>query len=51
MLIKYEVLKPIENVIISQIAEAFEQPSRGIQYELPLVINQLIKDKFLREIK
>ena len=27
---KYEVLKPIDNVTISQIAEAFEQPGGGI---------------------
>ena len=48
---KYEVLKPIDNVTISQIAEAFEQPGGGMQYELPSIVNKLIKDKFLKEIK
>lgn len=48
---KYEVLKPIDNVTISQIAEAFEQPGGGMQYELPSIVNKLIKDKFLREIE
>lgn len=32
---KYEVLKPIDNVTISEIAPAFEQVGGGIQYELP----------------
>ena len=31
---KYEVLKPIDNVTISEIAPAFEQVEIGIQYEL-----------------
>lgn len=31
---KYEVLKPIDNVTISEIAPAFEQVGGGIQYEL-----------------
>ena len=48
---KYEVLKPINNVTMSQIAEAFEQPGGGIQYELPSSVAQLVKDGFLREIK
>ena len=47
---KYEVIKPIDNVTISQISEAFEQSGGGIQYELPSIVNKLIKDKFLREI-
>ena len=48
---RYEVIKPIDNVIVSQIAEAFEQVGGGVQYELPSTINKLIKDEFLREIK
>lgn len=48
---KYEVLKQIDNVQMSQIAEAFEQPGGGIQYELPASIKQLIKDEYIREIK
>jgi hypothetical protein len=38
-------------LIISKIAKAFEQSGGGIQYELPLSINQLIKEGFLKEIK
>ncbi|MEY8268749.1 TNT domain-containing protein, partial [Lachnospiraceae bacterium 64-25] len=48
---KYEVLKPIDNVTISRIAEAFEQPGGGMQYELPSIVNKLISDNFLREIR
>ena len=38
---KYEVLKPIDNVTISEIAPAFEQVGGGIQYELPYNIKKL----------
>ena len=48
---QYEVIKPIDNVTMSEIAKAFEQPGGGIQYELPSSIKQLIKDGFLKEIK
>ena len=48
---RYEVLKPIDNAITSQIAKAFEQPGGGIQYELPLNVKALIKGKFLKAIK
>ncbi|MDE7333384.1 MAG: TNT domain-containing protein [Lachnospiraceae bacterium] len=48
---KYEVIKPIDNVTVSQIAEAFQQFGGGMQYELPSIVNKLIKDKFLREVK
>ena len=48
---KYEVLKPIDNVTISRIAEAFEQPGGGMQYELLSIVNKLISDNFLREIR
>jgi len=47
---KYEVLKPIDNVTMSGIAKAFEQPGGGIQYELPFNIKQLIKEEFIKEI-
>lgn len=47
---QYEVIKPIDNVTISKIAEAFEQPGGGIQYELPLAVDQLVKDGYLKEI-
>ena len=48
---KYEVLKPIDNVIVSQIAEAFEQPDGGMQFELPSIVDKLIKNKYLKEVK
>lgn len=48
---KYEVIKPIDNVTTSQIAEVFEQSGGGMQYELPSIVNKLIQDEFLREIK
>lgn len=47
---KYKVVKPIDNVTISEIAAAFEQPGGGIQYELPSNIKQLIKDGYIKEI-
>ena len=47
---KYEVLKPIKNVTISEIAPAFEQEEGGIQYELPNTIDKLIKLQILKEI-
>ena len=48
---KYEVIKPIDNVTTSQIAEAFEQSGGGMQYELPSIVNKLIQDEFLKEVK
>ncbi len=48
---KYEVLKPIDNVTISEIAPAFEQEGGGIQYELPSSIMDLIEKGYLKEIK
>ena len=48
---QYEVLEPIDNVTVSEIAEAFEQPGGGIQYELPASIKQLIKDGYIKEVK
>nr|WP_278247555.1 TNT domain-containing protein [Ruminiclostridium hungatei] len=48
---QYEVIKPIDNVTMSEIAEAFEQLGGAIQYELPSSIKQLIKDEFIKEIK
>ena len=47
---QYEVCKPIDNVTISEIAAAFEQPGGGIQYELPQSVSQLKADGFLKEI-
>lgn len=47
---KYEVLKPIDNVTISEIAPAFEQVGGGIQYELPNNIKELEKLGYIKEI-
>lgn len=48
---KYEVLKQIDNVTISEIAPAFEQVGGGIQYELPNNIKKLKKLGYIKEIK
>ena len=48
---KYEVLKPIDNVTISEIAPAFEQVGGGIQYELPSNIKKLKELDYIKEIK
>ena len=48
---KYEVLKPIDNVTISEIAPAFEQVGGGIQYELPYNIKKLKELGYIKEIK
>ena len=48
---KYEVLKPIDNVTISEIAPAFEQVGGGIQYELPNNIKKFTKLDYIKEIK
>lgn len=45
---KYEVLKPIDNVTISEIAPAFEQVGGGIQYELPNNIKKLKEIIFIK---
>ena len=47
---KYKVIRPIENVTISEIAPAFEQIGGGIQYELPFPVKDLLGD-YLEEIK
>ena len=39
---QYEVLMPLDNVTVSEITAAFEQPGGGIQYELSSTIEQLI---------
>ena len=48
---KYEVLKPINNVTISEIAPAFEQVGGGIQFELPYNIKKLKELGYIKEIK
>ena len=45
---KYEVLKPIENLIISEIAPAFDQVGGGIQYLLPDTVDELLDAGVLR---
>ena len=48
---RYEVIKPIENVTMSEIAPAFEQAGGGIQYELPYNIKKLRELGYIKEIK
>ena len=47
---QYKVLKPINDVVVSQIAKAFEQPGGGIQYELSASIHKLIKEGYLKKV-
>ena len=44
---KYEVIKVIDGVTISEIAPAFNQPGGGIQFELPSCIKDLVKNGYL----
>lgn len=48
---QYEVIKNIDNVSMGEIAQAFNQPGGGIQYELPNSIEYLIKNGYLKELK
>lgn len=43
----YEVLKPIEGVRMGPVRPWFGQPGRGVQYEFPRSIQELIDDRFL----
>ena len=45
------MLKPIDDVTISEIAPAFEQVGGGIQYELPYNIKKLKDLGYIKEIK
>ena len=47
---KYEVIKDIDGVTISEIAPAFNQPGGGIRFELPSCIKDLVKNGYLKEI-
>ena len=46
----YEVLKPIDNVSTGKAAPGFNQPGLGSQQELPLPIQDLVEQGFLRLI-
>ena len=47
---KYQVLKKIDNVTVSEIAPAFGQVGGGIQYELPYNIKKLKNLGYIKEI-
>ncbi len=47
---KYEVIRDIDGITLSEIAPAFDQPGGGIQYELPDSVKNLVKNGFLKEI-
>lgn len=47
---KYQVLKKIDNVTVSEIAPAFGQVGGGIQYELPYNIKNLKNLGYIKEI-
>ena len=48
---QYEVLKPIGNVKMGEIAPAFNQTGGGVQYELPNSVEFYKKNGYLKEIK
>lgn len=47
---KYRVIKEIPNVKSGEAIPWFGQPGKGIQYELPETIEDLLKDKFIELI-
>ncbi|WP_425329913.1 TNT domain-containing protein [Thalassospira tepidiphila] len=49
-LIKYEVLKPIEGVKPGTAAPWFDQPGGCTQHKLPMKIEELIEQGYIRKI-
>ena len=47
---KYEVLKEIPSVKAGKAIPWFGQPGKGVQYELPLPVEELVSDGYLGEI-
>jgi hypothetical protein len=47
---RYKVIKEIPNVKQGQAAPWFNQPGMGTQYELPLSIDKLLKERFIVKI-
>ena len=47
----YQVLRPIGNVEIGEIAPAFNPPGGGIQYHLSASIKQLLEEGYIKEDK
>jgi len=48
---QYEVLKPIPEVNSGSAAPWFGKPGMGTQYQLPMSIDELVKEGFIRSIK
>jgi filamentous hemagglutinin len=48
---QYEVLKPIPEVNSGSAAPWFGKPGMGTQYQLPMSIDELVKEGFIRPIK
>ncbi|MCK0188270.1 TNT domain-containing protein, partial [Aeromonas hydrophila] len=48
---KYEVIKPIPGVNAGNAAPWFGKPGKGTQYQLPMSIDELIKEGFIKPIK
>jgi len=44
---KYEILKPIPGVKSGKIAPWFDQPGGGTQYQMPMSIEQLLKENYI----
>jgi len=45
----FEIVKPFE-VQAAEIAPWFGMPGRGMQYQLPMPVNQLINEGYLRPV-
>lgn len=48
---KYEVIKPIPGVNAGDAAPWFGKPGKGTQYQLPMSIDELLKEGFIKPIK
>ncbi|MGN5289122.1 two-partner secretion domain-containing protein [Aeromonas sp. 11P] len=48
---KYEVIKPIPGVNAGNAAPWFGKPGKGTQYQLPMSIDELLKEGFIKPIK
>lgn len=48
---KYEVIKPIPGVNAGNAAPWFGKPGKGTQYQLPMSIDELLKEGFIQPIK
>ncbi|WP_408014917.1 TNT domain-containing protein [Rouxiella aceris] len=48
---QYEVLRPIPDVTSGSAAPWFGKPGMGTQYQLPMSIDELVKEGFIKPIK